>query len=150
MERLGEHFPKHTLEKSIFIEGGAFLIKQYEFRNEGLKDRRFFILNKNPSIDSVIITVHVTTKIETRKAVRPPEVLVEIKCDEYMSLGKDSIVDCESYNVWNKKILCEKIAKGEIEVLSQLPVKILNKLRTAISNSKTLSPIDKRLIFPEE
>jgi len=150
MERLGNHLPQHIIEEKIFVEGGTFLRKAYQFRNEKPKNRRFFVLNKNPKQDNRILTVHATTKAETRKAVRPPEVLVEIKSAEYESLQEDSIVDCESWKVWHKPHLQQEIADGKIEVLAQLPYPILDKLREAISRSKTLYPIDKRLIIPED
>lgn len=152
MERLGEHLSPYTKEAAIFIERGAFLWKKYQFRfGEGIaKDRRFIILNKYPEKDDVIIAVPTTTQIDNTKAARPPEVLVEIKETEWISLPEDSIVDCESKEVWPKTKLQERISKGKIEVLSQLPLKKFNELREAVGKATTLYPVDKRLIFPED
>ena len=106
-------------------------------------------LNKNPQGDEAIVTVHATTRKDTRKAVRLPDVLVEINAGEHHAIKEDSIIDCESWKVWKKSILIDGINKKQIEALDVLPPKILEKLRAAIGKSKTLYPIDKRLIFPE-
>lgn len=152
MNRLGEYLPSHVKEEKIFVEGGVFLWKKYEFRFGGgsAKDRRFVILNKYPKKDDVIIAVSITTQIEKRKAARPPEVLVEIKKTEYTPLRDDSIVDCDSQEVWPKTKLQKEISKGEIEFLFQLPLEKLNELREAVGKAITLNTLDKRLIFPED
>lgn len=150
MDKLGEHFPEELIEQSIFVEGGAFLKKSHQFRNEPPKHRLFFILNKNPKKDNRIITVHATTKIESRKKVRLANVLVKITATEYNGLKEDSIVDCESYIVWHKSTLQNHIKSGNIEPLKSLPAPLLEQLRRAIGYSKTLAAIDKRLIIYED
>jgi len=149
MEGVGNHIPPDFIKKQIFISGGAFL-RIHQFINEPPQKRRFFVLNKNPESDSKIITVHATTQIEKRKKHRPPEVLVEIKPEEYPALTEHSIIDCESYIVWYKPILESQIEKGNIQPLQQLPTLKLKELRNAIGRSKTLAPIDKRLVIGEE
>jgi hypothetical protein len=34
MDKLGQHFPDEIFERSIFVEGGTFLKKKHQFRNE--------------------------------------------------------------------------------------------------------------------
>jgi hypothetical protein len=150
MDKLGDNFPKELIEKSIFIKGGVFLKKKHQFRSELPKPRIFFVLNTQPQNDDRIITVHATTKIESRKKVRISEVLVEIKPDEYEELKDFSIVDCESFIVWRKIELQKCIKSGDIIPLKTVSENLLNKLRVAIANSKTLATIDKRLIIPED
>jgi len=149
MDRLGNYIPPHVIKERIFVSGGAFL-KVHQFGKEQPKKRMFFILNKNPKKDDRVIIVNPTTQIEKRKKYRSSEVLVEIKPDEYQPMKEDSIVDCESYNIWNKQELENKIGAGEIELLQQLPESLLKRLRIAVSKSKTLAPVDKRLVLGEE
>jgi len=149
MERVGNHLPSDFIKKQIFVPGGAF-IKIHQFINEPPQKRRFFVLNKNPESDNKIITVHASTQIEKRKKHRQPEVLVEIKPEEYPELTEHSIIDCESYIVWYKPVLESQIKKGKIKPLQQLPTLKLKELRNAIGRSKTLAPIDKRLVVGEE
>src|SRR3972149_464148 len=131
-ERLGDYLPSHIIESQIFVEGGAFLKKKHQFGNESPKSRCFFILNKTPQKDNEIITVHPTTQIEGRKAARPPEVLVEIKAGEFDAIKQDSIVDCDSYKVWNKSHIRAGIKDRTIEALHRLPSEILGKLKKAV------------------
>ena len=149
MGKLGDEFPDKLVERGIFIEGGAFLKKGHQFKDEKPKPRTFFVLNAQPETDEIIITVHATTKIESRKKVRTPEVLVEIKEGEYEDLREFSIVDCESFIIWRKKTLQDNIKSGNIIPLKTVSKTLLIKLRKAIANSKTLATIDKRLIIPE-
>lgn len=150
MDKLGEHFPDELLERSVFVEGGAFLKKKHQFRTEPPKPRLFFILNKKPKTDNRIITVHATTKIESRKKVRAAEVLVEIGPGDYDQIRENSIVDCESHITWHKTTLKKEIKSRNIMPLDVVPVVLLERLRRAIGFSKTLASIDKRLIIPED
>ncbi len=145
-ERLLNSFPPKHIKKAIFVSGGAFR-KKHEFENEGEKKRFFFILNKSPEKDDRLVTVHTTTKIRKRKKHRRAEVLVEITTNEYSSLKKRSVIDCDSYHIWRKSIIEDQINKHKIEPLPPLPSLILERLRNAISFSKTLAPIDKRLVL---
>lgn len=149
MEHLGNGIPKEFIAKLIFVEGGSFLKNNHQFQNEPPKDRRYFILNKDPQNDNTIVTVHATTQKEKRKAVRSENVLVEIGNGECSAITQNSIIDCESWKVWPKTQLIDLVNDGTIESLDTLPPEILAKLRIAIGNSKTLYPIDKRLIFPD-
>jgi len=149
MERVGNHIPREFIKKQVFVSGGAFL-KIHQFKNEPPQKRRFFVLNKNPEADNRIITVHATTQIQKRKKHRPPEALVEIKPEEYPELTEHSIIDCESYIVWYKPDLESQIQKGKIQPLQKLPANKLKELRNAIGRSKTLAPMDKRLVVGEE
>lgn len=150
MDHLGSHFPADTIRQQILMPGGAFIIKSHQFESEPEKPRRCFILNRDPARDDALIIVFATTNIVGRKACRPPAVLVEFGPSQYSGLPKPSIVDCESYKVWHRPRIEKQIADGKIEALPRLPQGVLDQLRTAISNSKTLAPIDKRLVVGEE
>jgi hypothetical protein len=149
MARLLNSFPPEKIKKTILAAGGAFR-KKHEYRNEGEKSRYFFILNRFPEKDDRLIIVTATTKIQQRKKHRLPQVLVEIKPKDYPSLEEHSIIDCESAVIWNRAKFEEQINKGEVEPLATLPDFILEKLRTAISFSRILAPIDKRLVLGED
>ena len=148
-ERLFNSFPCGHIRKAVFVPGGAFR-KKHEFRNEGDKKRFFFILNRYPEKDDRLIIVTTTTKIKKRRKQRLHEVLVEITHGEYSSLEKHSVIDCESYIIWRRSILEDEINKHKIEPLQPLPASILERLRNAISFSKTLATMDKRLVLEEE
>lgn len=150
-EHFGNHIPSNLILKQIFTNK-AFLYKGFQFQSEAPSDRRFFILNQNPNDDQSIITVHATAQIKTRKAARKkqPEVLVEIPRRTCKYITEKSIVDCESYKVWYKQKLAREIESGIIIPLDPLPATIIEQLLRAISNSKTISDIDLRLILPDE
>ena len=148
-ERLLNSFPPERVKKAILVPGGAFR-KKHEFKDEGEKKRFFFILNKSPEKDDRLIIVYATTKIKKRKKHRPSEVLVEITTDEYPSLEKRSVIDCESYVIWRRLVIEDEINKYKVEPLQPLPASILERLRNAISFSRTLAPVDKRLVLEEE
>ena len=149
MARLLDSFPPERIKKTILIRGGAFK-KKHEFTNEGEKNRFFFILNKCPQEDDRLIIVTATTRIRKRKKHRPSEVLVEVTPKEYASLAERSIIDCESCVVWRRTKLEEEVDECRIEPLQQLPKSILERICNAISCSKTLPPVDKRLVLEEE
>lgn len=149
MEHIGNHIPSNVIKNQILVSGGGFL-KTHQFQNEPPTKRPFFILNKNPSEDDVLIVVHPQTNIKGRKKHRPAEVLVEIQKGECSALNEHSIIDCESCNIWRRSIIESQIEKGEVEPLEQLPLAKLECIRNAISASKTLAPIDKRLVLGEE
>ncbi len=149
MARLLNSFPPEKIKKVILVAGGAFR-KKHQFKSEGEKRRFFFILNKFPEKDDRLVIVTTTTKIRERRERRPPEVLVEITPNDYPSLEKRSIIDCESAIIWRRMILEKQINNREIEPLASLPGSILEGLRTAIGFSKTLAPIDKRLVLEED
>jgi len=148
-EHLLNSFPPDRIQKAIFVPGGAFR-KKHEYRDEGQKKRFFFILNESPEKDDRLILVTPTTKIKERKQRRSAEVLVEITPQDYFPLQSNSVIDCESCLVQRKDLIEEQIRRHEIEPLQPVPQTILDHLRRAVSFSKTLAPIDKRLVLGEE
>lgn len=149
-EHLGNHVPSNFIKSQIYTNK-AFLHKDYQFSSENPENRRFFILNQNPFNDQSIITVHTTTQIKRRKAARKkqPEVLVGIPKGTRSYITDESIIDCQSYKVWYKQELEREIEHGIITPLESLPAGIMEQLYQAISYSKTIPDMDKRLIFPE-
>lgn len=149
MEHIDDHISPDIIKNLIFVPGGAFL-KSHQFRDESPQKRPFFILNTNPKKDNRLVIVNPTTNITGRKKHRPAEVLVEIKPDDCSAIDRRSIIDCESCEIWHKLIIERQIEMGKIEPLQSLPQVLLGRIRKAISLSKTLAPIDKRLVLGEE
>jgi len=149
-EHLGDYIPPDIIKNQIYTNK-AFLYKDYQFGSENPENRRFFILNHDALNDQSIITVHTTTKIKSRKKARKnqPEVLVEIPKGTRDYITEESIIDCQSYKVWYKQKLEGEIERGIITPLESLPAGIMEQLYQAISYSKTIPDMDKRLIFPE-
>ena len=151
VENLSDSFPPEFISKHIFVPGGAFR-KYHEFRDEGEKNRFFFVLNKNPQQDNVILLATASTKIEklVHRYQDRPEVLVAIKHCDYEPLPELSIIDCEAARAWPKSYIQQAIDNHEIELLQPLSSDILEKLRYAISKCKVIPPEDKRLVLGEE
>jgi hypothetical protein len=151
VESLRNSFPPEFISKQILVSGGAFR-KHHEFRNEGEKKRFFFVLNKNPEQDDVILLVTASTKIKELKLKYKdrPDVLVEISPSEYQPLEQPSIVNCEAARAYLKSHIQQFIDNGEIDPLQPLPPKIVEKLHNAIAKCKVIPPEDKRLVLGEE
>jgi hypothetical protein len=147
-ERLGNHIPPNF---KIYTNK-AFLYKDYQFSSETPKNRRFFILNRNPFDDQSIIVVWATTKIEECKKRRKdsPEGLVEIHKGVRSYISEPSIVDCHSCKIWYKPALEEDIKKKIAIPLESLPLDIMEQLCRAIGYNTTIAPMDKRLVLPEK
>ena len=148
-EHLLNSFPPDRIQKAILVPGGAFR-RKHEYRDEGQKKRFFFILNESPEKDDRLILVTATTKIQERRQRRTGEVLVEITPHEYCPLESNSVIDCESCLVQRKDLIEGQIRRHEIEPLQPVPQAILKRLWRAVSFSKTLAPVDKRLVLGDE
>ena len=149
--KLLDSFSPEFISKHIFVPGGAFR-KYHEFRDEGEKNRFFFILNRNPQKDDVIVLVTASTKIKKLKQQYRdrPEVLVTIGPREYEPLPVLSIVNCEAARAELKSNIQQAIDAQKIEYLRPLPAEILRKLCDAIAKCKVIPPEDKRLVLGEE
>jgi len=147
--RGGEGLPPDVIAQKILVPGGAFRMR-HEFHSEGEKNRFFFVLNKNPQIDNVILLVTATSKIKEHKAKWPPNVLVEIGPFEYQELEVLSIVNCETARAFQKKDVQRWVSERKIVPLRPLPKAVLARLRTAIAQCKVLAPVDKQLVLKDE
>ena len=149
MARKYENLPVDVIHKKILIPGGAFR-KFHEFMSEGVKHRLFFVLNKQPELDDVILLATASTQTEKLKSKWPPEVLVEIGIYEYEELDYNSIIDCERARAYPKSMIEKWILNKQLEPLKPLPSFILDKLRKSVSKCKVLAPVDKELVLGKE
>lgn len=141
--------PSYVVSGKILVPGGAFR-KFHEFRTEGEKPRFFFVLNKYPRQDSVILLATASTQIKRLKQKWPADVLVEIGVYEYQELEYSSVINCEGARAFQRSEIERWITNGEVEPLGPLPAHILEKLRRAVAKCKVLAPVDKKLVIGEE
>lgn len=133
----------------LAVPGGAFRY-DFQFTDEGQKFRFFFVLNRNPQEDDILVLVTATTKItKARKRVRRRN-LVAISPGDYDSLSTDSVVDCSSPLIYPKQKIVEAIKKKQVIFLPPLPTGVLQNLRTALLSATTVSPEIKRLVAGDE
>ena len=140
--------PPETIKAQVLVPGGAFKMK-FQFSNEGIKDRYFFVLNASPDVQALIVLSTATTKIEKRQRERKASVLVAISTQEYPELHSDSLVDCESLLTFEKAELVEMIGKYEVQPLANLPASLLKRIIEAIRASKSLAPAIKDIVLGE-
>jgi hypothetical protein len=140
--------PTKVIEEQVLVRGGAFRM-EYQFGTEGRKRRFFFILNLDPRSDQVLVVATATTKIEARRACRPPEVLVELTRRDCPDLDQDSLIDCSSAQPWPRDQLIHGIAGKSVQPLNPLPATVVDRLAKAVGAAKTLSPKIKRLVLRE-
>lgn len=149
MTPLWEQMPPEMVLSAILVPGGAFR-KWHQFGDEGERFRFFFILNRNPQADNILVVVTATKQIEARKRCRPPEVLVTIDPGEYDELSGESLIDCSSVHSWNRAKFETAVSDSKITPLKCLSQKILDRLRAAVSCSTIVQPDVKRLVLDEE
>lgn len=150
--RLFDIFPTSLLLSSVLVPGGAFRA-EYECLDEGLKLRFFFVINKRPETDEPIIMLTSTTKIEERRrhhGRRADQVLVPISPDEYPSLDRPSVLDCESPVKRKRAVFLAGVQNREYLPLPPLPERILERIRAGVSAARGISPIHKRLVLGSE
>ena len=141
--------PADVVRKKILVPGGAFR-KFHEFRAEGEKPRLFFVLNKCPEHDQVILLATASTQVKKLKTKWPLEVLVEINIYEYKELDYNSIINCEGARAYQKSDVERWISNKQIEPVRCLPSHILEKLKKGIAKCKVLAPMDKELVLGKE
>ena len=147
--RGGEGLPPDVIAQKILVPGGAFRMR-HEFHSEGEKNRFFFVLNKDPQSDTVVLLATATSKIKEHKAKWPPDVLVEISPFKYQELEVLSIINCETARSFQKRDVRQWITQRKIVPLRPLPKAVLARLRTAIAQCKVLTPVDKQLALKDE
>jgi len=147
---LGEVFPPELLLQAVLVRGGAFRA-DYEFWNEGLKERYFFVGNHEPHNDEKVLLFTSTTQIDKRQRhhrERAKLVLVEISKTDYPEIEQDSVIDCDCAIVRRARNDFEAQAKRrEYRPLTPLPESIMAKICDAVRAAKTLSPVEKRTIL---
>jgi len=142
--------PFDLASRHIFVPGGAFRARL----EKGTKYRYYFILNRNPTADNVILLVTATTKITQYRSKYASDVLVEMDPSEYKPLEQDSLVNCELARAYHRPDLEAKLRKAlaqkKLEILDPLPEAILRRLCDALSECRNVAPIDKQLALGEE
>ncbi len=152
MSELWESFPDDLLLGSVLVQGGAFRTP-YEFGTEaapGEKWRYFFVVSLNPVDCDEILLLTATTRIEKRRKVRDPRTLVELDPGTYPELDRVSVIDCNSLVPFPRDLLKRRIRERRFRPLDPLPDEVLRKVLAAISESKLVSPADRRLVLPED
>ena len=144
-DRLGSRMPPELVEKHLWVQGGAFR-RDWQFKSEGVKWRYFFILNKAPRQDDVLLVVTATTQIEKTVQRFGPAVVV-VNPDEYGSLERASAINCAMPYEKGKEELVEAIRQGQIFVMSPLPDSVLQRVLKAVETATTISPKQKALIL---
>ncbi len=136
---------RETLE-NILVPGGAFLML-HEFTNEGRKRRFFFILNREPQRDSVLLLVTATSNICGRLRHRGEGPVVIVSPGEYPPLPLRSAIDCASAEERRRSELFAWATRPDFAVLDPLPRAVLCRLRQAVAVAKTLTPTQKELVL---
>lgn len=139
--------PSNELKsKEILTHGGAFRIDL----REGGGYRYYFVLNKSPESDSVLVVSTSTTQFASHESKFPGEVLVYLTQSEYPSVSTRCLINCEQARAHLKVKLMRTLAKGPFELLPPLPESILERIRTAVAKCKVLCDEDKELILGVE
>ena len=147
-DRLGSRMPPDLVQKHLLVQGGAFR-QDWQFTNEGVKGRFFFILNKSPATDDRLLIVTATTKVErTVRRFGPATVVVDPR--EYDSLEQESAINCALPAERTKRTVLDAIDRGEINVVSPLPASVMGRILKAVEKATTITPANKALILDED
>ena len=147
-DRLGSRMPPELVQRHLFVQGGAFR-RDWQFADEGVKWRYFFILNKSPATDDKLLIVTATTKVgKTVRRFGRAAVVVNPK--EYDSLEKESAINCAMPEEKTKKEIMDAITRGNIIVISPLPQSVTARILKAVETVTTISPKNKALILGED
>lgn len=141
--------PPEWVLKAILKQGGAFKAS-HEFRDEGQKERYFFVANRSPASDELIVLLTPTTQIDKRRRhhrERADLVLVAVGPSDYVDIARPSVIDCESPIRWPRATFEAQALAGKYKPLPALPTAIFVRILAAISESRTLSLMEKRLIL---
>ena len=86
-------------EKFILQPGGAFRCL-YKFQpDKPLKNRFFFVLNRTPAADSILVLATPTTQTQRRREIRGKAglaALVALSPADYSCVDQESLIDCNS------------------------------------------------------
>jgi len=144
-DHLGSRMPPSFVQKHLFVQGGAFR-RNWEFKQEGIKWRHFFILNKFPEIDDKLLIVTATTKVEKTIRKFGPAVVV-VRPSEYPSLEQESAINCAMPEEKAKQEILDDIQRGHIHVHEPMPESVLKKILRAVETVTTITPKNKTLIL---
>jgi len=132
--------------KQVLVQGGAFR-KYHSSTNEPEKNRFFFVLNKNPSQDKVILVATSTTKIEQHKNRFSADVLIELTTEDFAPLPKTCLINCERAFARTRQDFEKFITEKKIEVLWPLGPEIIERIERAVKACKLLPDEDKQLVL---
>jgi len=144
-DRLGSRMPPELVQKHLLVQGGAFR-RNWEFRNEGIKWRYFFILNKFPAADDRLLIVTASTKVQKNVRLFGPAVIV-VNSKEYDSLEQESAINCAMPEEKDKQEIIDAITNGDIHVISPLPESVLARILKVVETVSTITPKNKALIL---
>ncbi|MBE9580123.1 MAG: hypothetical protein IMF18_00705 [Proteobacteria bacterium] len=125
----------------------------YYFPDDALvsQDPHYFIvINNNPITDETLLLVCSSSQIEKvkRRTRDWPETTVEIKKTEYAGFTVDSIVNCNWAFSRKTDYLVQKLTDGELRMMPEMDIVIVEKLRKAIMRSPKVEAGKKRLVSP--
>jgi hypothetical protein len=108
----------------------------------------FIVVNSRPLDQRVLILAVITSQVAKVNAWRRtlPGTTVEIAPSDYAELTKPSIVDCNVVFRKSLQELSEKITRGEIRAMRDVPPGILAALKRAIDNSPLVEEETKKLL----
>jgi len=136
--------------QGVLTQGGAFKAKL-------VKDdyRRFyFILNRNPQDDTLIIlTTSTTAFVLHRSCPDGDDVHISLTPDDYPPFYKNCLICCGTPKLLKteqKDNLLKKLKSGKFELLPPLSAEIIEKIKTGISKSSTVPPAIKKLVLGTE
>lgn len=75
--RLWKSYPPDFIAEQVIVPGGAFRAR-VQFRDEGMKERYLFVLNKSPQSDDDLVIATATTQIDRRIRHRGSNVVVVV------------------------------------------------------------------------
>ncbi|PKL48756.1 MAG: hypothetical protein CVV39_03955 [Planctomycetes bacterium HGW-Planctomycetes-1] len=136
--------PEELKFSAIFTQGGAFKANL----GEPSKKRYYFVLNKNPQHDDLIILSTSTTAYALhRNCQGGDKVHIPLSPSDYSDFTENCLICCERPVRTPKNKLRKILNSQNYEILPPLPQSVLDKILNGIRKSSTVSPKEKQLIL---
>jgi len=136
--------PEKLKFNAIFTQGGAFRANL----GESSKKRYYFVLNKNPQQDDLLILSTSTTAYNLHRNCKGgDDVHIPLSPNDYSEFAEDCLICCERPVRTPKNKLKKILTSQNYEILPPLPQPVLKKILDGIRKSSTVSPREKQLIL---
>ena len=121
------------------LESGAVIFHEKFAGVDGLKDRYFIVIRNTSPLVECFTT---TTRLHAETTPRLATEFCEIRAGE-CCLPKKCFVDFRTIHRFDDIVLGSRLRSKTVKHLGNLPVEILQRVRTALDNSRSVTPIDK-------
>lgn len=131
--------PPEIIKKSI-VPGSVYYFREETIISE--EKHYFIVINKNPSIDEVLLLACASSQIEKVRRIRhncPANTLVIITPQQYSGFRIPSVLDCNYIFIKTLFSLMKKYNDNELLVKPEIDVSLVEILRTGVLSSNLIA-----------